>query len=122
MITTAAHIGAIGEKAATKWLRNHGFMIHALNWRMGRYELDIVAERWDMIHFVEVKSRRVDGMTTPEEAITPEKFASITKAARAYIAQHNIRQESQFDLAAVDVMPNGEVEVRFIERAMEFRW
>ncbi len=122
MASTTTHIGTLGEKAATKWLRNQGFLIRDLNWRAGRYELDIVAERWDVTHFIEVKTRKAYGLTTPEEAITPDKFKSLARAACAYIAQHNIQNETQFDLVAVDVLINGELKIRLIENAMEFRW
>ena len=30
--------------------------------------------------------------------------------------------EAQFDLAAVDVMPDGHMEVRLVEQAMEYNW
>jgi len=40
------------------------------------------------VHFIEVKTRRAGGLTTPEEAITPRKFASLRRAAEAYMAQH----------------------------------
>ena len=32
------------------------------------------------------------------------------------------QEEAQFDLAAVDVMPDGRMEVRLVERAMEYNW
>ena len=62
-----------GEELAVAWLRAHGFIIMDRNWRMGRYELDIVAARGDRVHFVEVKLRREGGLTRPEEAMTPAK-------------------------------------------------
>ncbi len=118
----ATQIGSMGEKAAVKWLRQRGYMIRDLNWRNGRYELDIVAEKLYITHFIEVKTRRIDGLTTPEEAITKEKFNALVKAARSYIAQYHINTEYQFDLVAVDVSTNGELNIRMIEKAMEFRW
>ena len=61
-------------------------------------------------------------LTTPEEAITPRKFASLRRAAEAYMTQHRVRLEPQFDLAAVDLFPDGSMNVRFTERAMECNW
>lgn len=114
--------GRRGERAALDYLRRAGFTILDCNWRWGRYELDIVARRWDEIHFVEVKTRRVGGITTPEEALTAHKFSALLQAAKAYMAIHCLRLEPQFDLAAVDLHPNGTLEVRFVERAMECSW
>ena len=44
-MTAAAETGRAGERAATEYLRRAGYEICALNWRQGRYELDIVACR-----------------------------------------------------------------------------
>ncbi len=118
----SADTGRRGEQAAVDYLRRAGYAILERNWRSGRYELDIVARRWDELHFVEVKTRRAGGLTTPEEALTPRKFSALRRAAEAYMAQHRVCLEPQFDLAAVDVFPDGTLCVRFTERAMECSW
>ncbi len=122
MTAISAQTGTTGEQAAAEWLRRNGFEICARNWRSGRYELDIVARRWDTLHFVEVKTRRAGGLTPPEAAATPQKFRALRRAAEAYLAQNGSDLEPQFDLAAVDVMPDGTTEVRLIECAMECNW
>ncbi len=122
MSNEGREIGAEAERVAMGWLRKRGYMIRDLNWRAGRYELDIVAERFGVVHFVEVKCRKAGGFTTPEEAMTPTKRDSLVKAARAYVAQYRVQEEYQFDLIAVDRHPDSTFEVRLIERAIEFRW
>lgn len=52
-----------GEEAAARWLLDHGFTLLHRNWRQGHYELDIVAARKGTLHFIEVKTRRRDGLT-----------------------------------------------------------
>ena len=42
---TTAETGRMGERAAAEFLRHAGYEICALNWRSGRYELDIVARK-----------------------------------------------------------------------------
>lgn len=120
-MTTAA-TGLRGEEAAIAYLRNAGYDICACNWRNGRYELDIVARKQGILHFVEVKTRRLESLTTPEEAITAAKFRALHRAASLYMALTRETDEAQFDLAAVDVMPDGSLKVRFIENAMEYNW
>lgn len=121
-MNTNALTGRLGEQAVADHLRRAGYELCAMNWRSGRYELDIVARRGDVLHFVEVKTRRADGLTSPEAAITPQKFRALTHAARHYMALTHARYEAQFDLAAVDVMPDGQMRVRLIPNAMEYHW
>ena len=80
---TTAETGRAGERAAVEYLRGAGYEICALNWRSGRYELDIVARKAGIVHFVEVKTRRVGSLTPPEAAVTPQKFARTDTGGRA---------------------------------------
>lgn len=119
---TTAETGLSGERAAADYLRHAGYELCALNWREGHYELDIVARRPGVLHFVEVKTRRAGGLTPPEAAMTPQKARALTRAAERYLAATQEDGEVQFDLAAVDVYPDGSMEVRFIEDIMEYNW
>lgn len=119
---TTAQTGSFGERAAVEELRRRGFELLHLNWRSGRYELDIVARQGETLHFVEVKTRRADGLTQPEMAATPTKFRALCIAAQRYMDYVGWDGEVQFDLAAVDLCPDGSAEVRLIERAMEANW
>lgn len=115
-------IGQRGEDAAVDYLRRHGFLILERNWRNGRYEIDIIARRWDELHFVEVKSRKSGSLTTPEEAINAKKFQSLRRAAALYMALHHSPEEPLFDLAAVEILPTGACEVTLIEETMQAHW
>ena len=119
---TTAETGRAGERAAVEYLRGAGYEICALNWRSGRYELDIVARKAGIVHFVEVKTRRAGSLTPPEAAATQRKFRALTRAAARYLRTAGWQGEVQFDLAAVDVMPDGRMKVRLVERAMEYNW
>lgn len=114
-------IGGMGEEAAADWLCDHGFELLHRNWRNGRYELDIVAQKGDTLHFVEVKCRKEGGLTLPEEAITPAKFRALARAAEAYIATYGIELEVQFDLISVE-HSGGNCKIRYIPGAMNARW
>ncbi len=121
MATTIA-IGQLAERAAIDFLRKEGFMILAHNWRSGRYEIDIIAQRWDTIHFVEVKSRAFGGWSSPEDAITPHKIESLIRGARAYLALTRSQAQYQFDLVAVETLQGKREELRYIERVFEDQW
>ena len=48
--------GVKGEEVATKYLEKKGFLIVNRNYRKKWGELDIVAEKEGIVHFVEVKT------------------------------------------------------------------
>jgi putative endonuclease len=115
-------IGAEGEQAAVDWLRAAGFEIVVRNWKSSPYELDIVARRWDTLHFVEVKSRDSESWQSPEESMTAKKQRSFRRAVEAYLALTDSDLEPQLDLIAVDTTPDGRFEVRYIPEAVISRW
>jgi len=55
----ATHIdfGKLGEKLAEDFLINKGYVILYRNWRYSYYEIDIVALKDEVPHFIEVKKR-----------------------------------------------------------------
>ena len=115
-------IGQLGERAAAEWLRRAGFELYETNWHAGRYELDIVACKAGELHLIEVKTRRAGGLTDPESAMTRQKQQAMLRAARSYVAWRRWRGEVRFDLAAVDLLPDGTTEVRFIPDALQTHW
>lgn len=115
MATKQAEIGARGEDIATEWLRQHGFYIVERNWRVGRYEMDIIAEHYDTMHFVEVKTRRQGGWQSAYDSIDEQKRRSLRRAAMAYRAMHRLRHNIEFDLIAITVDNQGATSVDFVE-------
>lgn len=114
-------IGGRGEAVAVEWLLNNGYELQHSNWRKGRYELDIVAIKGDEIHFIEVKTRVKDSLTTPQESITKRKFSALKCAAEAYIFEYDIDLEPQFDLVTI-VYNNDRCTLEFTPNAMYCRW
>ena len=49
-------VGALGEKVAAEYLKRHGFSIRDRNFVRKTGELDIIAEKENTLHFVEVKT------------------------------------------------------------------
>lgn len=119
---TSSETGTLGERAATELLRSRGYMIEALNWRSGHYEIDIIASHQGVLHIVEVKTRRKGSLTTPEAAITAHKFRSLSRAASAYLATTQWQGEVEFDLVAVEIDEAGRCQTEFVENAMEYNW
>ena len=119
---SSIRIGQRGEEIAARFLLSEGFDLLHRNWRSGRYELDTVARKEGVLHIVEVKSRKADGLTAPEEAMTRKKFNALFRAAQQYVALYRIDADTQFDLIAVDLLPDSTHRLRYIPNAMVPRW
>ncbi|HHV04158.1 MAG: YraN family protein [Bacteroidales bacterium] len=99
--------GRKGEILAGNFLKRKGFRILHTNWRTGHKELDIVADKADKIHFIEVRSRSRIDVVSPEQTIDRIKQQMVMAAARNYMARYHIRAEAQFDVIAIVFGPAG---------------
>lgn len=111
-------IGGRGEDIAMQWLRERGFLIVERNWRVGHYEIDIIAQRYDTLHFVEVKTRKVGGWQTPYESIDQSKIRSLRRGALAFCAMRRVTLQLQFDLIAVMVDHNDQITIDYVENIL----
>jgi putative endonuclease len=84
--STAAR-GRAGEDAAAAWLGERGWRIIARNVRSRRGEVDLVAERGDLLAFVEVKAWRTRGAADLEYAVGKAKQRRLRDAARLFLAR-----------------------------------
>jgi putative endonuclease len=92
--------GKSGENKAADYLRTLGYTISAKNWRMGKYEIDLIAENDDTILFVEVKTR--SGFEIPvDRALRAQQKLNIIKSANAYINEVKSLKEPRFDLITI---------------------
>ena len=94
-------LGKLGEILALAWLRQNGFHIREHNWRYGRYEIDVIAIRDEVLHFVEVKSRYDSPFGNPEDSVTKKKFRYLKKAAQGYMNQCPGHQWIRYDILAI---------------------
>lgn len=94
-------LGNKGEDIAADYLKKSGFKILFRNWKWGKNEIDIIAEKDDLVVFVEVKTRTSDFLGGVASAITTEKQKSIIFAANGYIQKFNVDKESRFDVLTI---------------------
>ena len=118
----AAEVGRKGEDIATKYLEDNGFGILDRNWNLHKgCEIDIVAHRDGIVHFVEVKTRSYDTFATPEYAINRNKMQHLYKAAKAYKVQHQLQGiKSQIDSIAIILRSDDDYDLTFHEN-IEYR-
>lgn len=95
-------LGKTGEYEALLYLMNEGYTLHEKNWREGHLEIDIVAEWWGEIVFVEVKTRRDERFARAAEAVNLQKKTNLIEAAHAYIDHHGLFfQPYRYDIITV---------------------
>lgn len=103
----ARELGELAEGMAQQFLINQGYEIKATNWHHGHLELDIVARDGDELVIVEVKARSGLRYEHPSEAVTNAKIKRIVEAADAYIIEHEIENDTRFDVITVIFFKEG---------------
>ena len=93
--------GQRAEQIASDYLRTKGFTIRNLNWRAGHREVDIVAEKNNILHIVEVRSLNSTYFQQPYQSINREKQRNLIQAANAYIQRYRLRMEIQIDVISI---------------------
>ena len=108
--------GKFGEVTACNFLRNQGFKILETNYRYSKIaEIDIIAQKSDIIHFIEVKTR-TQNSCNPIEAVTKTKLNSIVKCAQFYLSNSKTRyKQMQIDAIGITLDNNQKPEINFIE-------
>lgn len=94
-------LGNDGEIQAANYLKAQGYAVKHRNWRKGRNELDIVAQKSDTLVFIEVKTRSGEVFGDAQEAITLPKIRRLVLAADAYIKLFKIDLPVRFDVITV---------------------
>ena len=107
-------LGRTGEQLAEKYLTDLGYSILFRNWRHWRYEIDLVAIKNDILHFIEVKTRTSGKFGLPEESVDRRKLRSLINAAEQFMQLHPQYKRLQFDVLSIN-MVGDKVEYFLIE-------
>ena len=94
-------LGEIGEKIAQKYLIKKNYLLVELNWRYKKAEVDIISQLKDTLVFVEVKCRKSDFFSKPEQAINHKKEELYKLAAENYLEVNNLEYEIRFDVISI---------------------
>lgn len=130
--TEKQKIGRLGEDIATKYLQNKGFSIICQNYRKKCGEIDIIAKKGGITHFVEVKTvthenigdlkknvPRVTDHYRPEDNIHPFKLKRLARTIQLYLFEKTlhgspewifdvitVRVDTKTRMARVELLPN----------------
>jgi putative endonuclease len=119
-------IGKIGEDIACKFLAKRGFTVLERNYWKKWGEIDIITEKDDALHFVEVKTvshfphKRENDNYRPEDNLHPWKLKRLSRTIQTYLLEKdkNISEEDQWQFDVIIVFLNQEskkAKVRFLE-------
>jgi putative endonuclease len=110
--------GALGERAAKKFLQSAGLKFLAANFRSDHGEIDLIFRDDDCLCFIEVKTRSSEEWTRPADAVDARKKKLLSQTALDYLKLLNNPQvKFRFDIVEV-LLRDGEVrEVRHLPNA-----
>ncbi|HTU35014.1 MAG TPA: YraN family protein [Candidatus Acidoferrum sp.] len=119
----ALRTGVRGETYAYWYLRRHGYVLVARNFRAPgiKGEIDIVGYDGDVLAFVEVKTRAASAAsdsskmppTRPEDAVNWEKRRNLSRMARQFLRVRRIESANcRFDVMAIEHHAGSRPEVR----------
>lgn len=98
-------LGKKGEMMAEAHLLKNGYSIVEKNWRFGRAEIDIIAQKDHTLAIVEVKTRTTDWFGNPQDFVNHKKKGLLINAANEYIISRDLDLEARFDIIAIVINP-----------------
>lgn len=94
-------LGKIGEQFAVDFLINKGYEIKERNWRFQKAEVDIIAQKENVLAVVEVKTRSSDYFGNPQDFINQKKINLLVKAIDEYVVSNNLNVDVRFDVIGI---------------------
>ena len=100
--TYRKQLGSQGEQAVVEELTKNGYSILATNYQKKVGEIDIIAQKNEILAFIEVKLRTKQYFNT-SQVIIPSKQQKIIKTAKYFILEHKLFDYVyRFDVALVE--------------------
>lgn len=108
----ARRTGIRGETYAYWYLRRHGYVLVARNYRSPsiKGEIDMIGYDGQVLAFVEVKTRAIaddqdpaEPQNRPEDSVNWDKRRNLTRVARQFLRARRIESaECRFDVVAIE--------------------
>jgi putative endonuclease len=108
--------GNKGELLCARYLKSQGFALIAMNYRKKWGEIDVIAQKSNIIHFVEVKTVSYEtkadleyavthGTWRPEDNVHQSKLIKLSRVIQSWIIEYKWSGDFQIDVAAIRVVP-----------------
>ena len=94
-------LGKKGEQLAIDYLLENGYTIVEKNYRFQKAEVDIIAQKENVLAVVEVKTRSTDYFGNPQDFVNPKKIKLLVSAIDNYVVEKDLDVEIRFDIIAI---------------------
>ena len=110
-------VGTDKERLAADYLRENGYEILDMNYRIRQSEIDVIAKDDRMIVFIEVKYRKNTVCGMPREAVDYQKQKRISKAAAHYLLTHGLWERAPCRFDVIEILGS---RIRHIQNAFDY--
>jgi putative endonuclease len=120
-ITKKREVGILGERIATNFLIKKGFSIKERNYLKKWGEIDIIAEKDNVLHFIEVKSVTHETGHLPEENVHPWKQKRMARTIQTYLLEKRVPEETEWEIDIMAVfldLKTRKAKIRMIENVI----
>ncbi|MGB5371696.1 MAG: YraN family protein [Flavobacteriaceae bacterium] len=93
--------GKHGEDIAVAYLIEKGYEVVYRNFRYLKGEIDIIAQKNDVLAMVEVRSRSDDRIIKIADTVGRKKIALLVMTADRFVTERNLDVEVRFDIIAI---------------------
>lgn len=112
-------LGKLGEELAVEFLQQEGYSILETNWFFDKAEIDIIAQKDNLLIVIEVKTRSSNDFGLPQDFVKPKKIQLLVKAVNQYVEKNDLDVEVRFDIIAVTKQGN-EFNIEHIKEAFHY--
>ena len=112
---TNIQTGKLGEQLALSYFTALHYEILHQNWRYAHWEIDLIASHQNILHFIEVKTRKSLLFGFPENLVTKKKMQNLLNASEAYLFKNPHWKRIQFDILSINLNQKNEPDFFLIE-------
>lgn len=94
-------LGKLGEEMAVEFLQKNGYTILQTNFVFQKAEIDIIAQKENVLAVVEVKTRSSIEFGLPQDFVKPKKIGLLVKAINEYIIENDLDVDARFDIISI---------------------
>ncbi len=94
-------LGKKGEEMAVLFLQKHGYKILERNWRFKKAEVDVIAQKKEVLAVIEVKTRSSNYFGNPQDFVNQKKIQLLVEAINEYVISKDLDVEVRFDIVAI---------------------